>query len=340
MIGLELAWPNEGTSPLSNTSVHGFVCPADHQPVALSDDGASLVSGSGSRYPIRGGIPDFVLGTGEDVVPGGNQEFYRTRAHEYDRGNEVMYRMLLCEEEPARDDMISGLMLQPNSRVLEIGCGTCRDTARLLNRSATVYAGDLSLEMLAIGKQRLEDSNADFERLHLFRGDAMRLPFADGFFDAVFHFGGLNLFPDVAGALKEMARVVKTGGRVAAGDEGVAPWLSDTEFAKILKNSNPLFNHSAPIEKIPVTARDVSCRWILNGSFYMITFQVGEGEPQLDLDVQFPGWRGGSHRTRYFGRLEGVSPELRETVVKRAAAEDMSISAWLEKTLRQATNPK
>ena len=72
----------------------------------------------------------------------------------------------------------------------------------------------------------------------------------------------------------------------------------------------------------------------------MITFQVGEGEPQLDLDVQFPGWRGGSHRTRYFGHLEGVSPELRETVVKRAAAEDMSISAWLEKTLRQATNPK
>ncbi len=314
-----------------------FVCPANHRQVVLSSDGASLISEAGMHYPIRDGIPDFAIAAGEDIPPGGNQEFYRTRAHEYDRGNEVMYKMLLCEEEPARNDMIRPLKLQPNSRVLEIGCGTCRDTTRLLNQASIVYAGDLSFEMLAIGKQRLEDSNTDFDRVHLFRADAMRLPFADGFFDAAFHFGGLNLFPDIAGALKEMARVVKPGGRVAAGDEGVAPWLSDTEFAKILKNSNPLFHHAAPIGKIPVNARDVSCRWILNGSFYMLTFEVGEGEPQLDLDVEFPGWRGGSHRTRYFGRLEGVSPELREIVIKQAAAEGMSISAWLETTLRKAT---
>lgn len=314
-----------------------FVCPADRGPVVLSGDGASLISEAGMHYPIRDGIPDFAVTASEDIAPGSNQEFYRTRAHEYDRGNEVMYKMLLCEEEPARDDMIRPLKLQPNSRVLEIGCGTCRDTTRLLNQASIVYAGDLSFEMLAIGRQRLEDSNTDFNRVHLFRADAMRLPFADGFFDAAFHFGGLNLFPDIAAALKEMARVVKPGGRVAAGDEGVAPWLSDTEFAKILKNSNPLFNHAAPIEKIPVSARDVSCRWILNGSFYMLTFEVGEGEPQLDLDVEFPGWRGGSHRTRYFGCLEGVSPELREIVIKQAAAEGMSISAWLETTLRKAT---
>ena len=70
---------------------------------------------------------------------------------------------------------------------------------------------------------------------------------------------------------------------------------------------------------------------MLNGSFYQIAFRVGPGEPQLDLDVEFPGWRGGSHRTRYFGRLEGVSPELREIVVKRAGSEGMSITAWLEK---------
>jgi ubiquinone/menaquinone biosynthesis C-methylase UbiE len=315
-----------------------FVCPKDHQPLTQSDDGTALISAAGIRYPIREGIPDFVMESGEGAAPVGNRDFYRTRADEYDSGIDVMFKMLLCEEGPVREDMIDALQIAPGSRVLEIGCGTCRDTTRLRARGATVYAGDLSREMLAVGHQRLREADVDFSRLHLFQGDVMRLPFADGFFDAAFHFGGLNLFPDIGGALTEITRVVKPGGRVVTGDEGVGPWLSNTEFAKILKNSNPLFGHSAPIEKVPLDARDVTCRWILNGSFYLIMFQVGRGEPQLDLDVEFPGWRGGSHRTRYFGRLEGVSPELRETVVKRAASEGLSISAWLEKTLREATD--
>lgn len=315
-----------------------FVCPKDRQPLEPSEDGATLISAAGNRYPIHDGIPDFVMAIQQQASPVGNQEFYRSRAHEYDRGNDVMFKMLQCEQGPAREDLIDTLKLRPGSRVLEIGCGTCRDTLHLLARDATVYAGDLSQEMLTIGKQRLHEAGADFDRIHLFRGDVQQLPFTDGFFDAAYHFGGLNLFPDIAASLAEMARVVKPAGRVVAGDEGVGPWLSNTDFAKILKNSNPLFNHSAPTDKVPVIARDVTCRWVLNGAFYVLAFQIGMGEPQLDLDVEFPGWRGGTHRTRYFGRLEGVSPELREIVIKRAAAEGLSISAWLEKTLRGATD--
>ena len=316
----------------------GFVCPRDRQPLALTEDGAALISAAGIRYPLRDGIADFVPAAEQEISPAGNQDFYRTRAHEYDRGNDVMFKMLLSEQEPVREDLIDALKLRPGARVLEIGCGTCRDTVHLLRRGVTVYAGDLSHEMLAIGKQRLIEAGADLERVRLFRGDVMQLPFADGFFDAAYHFGGLNLFPDIAASLTEMARVVKAGGQVVAGDEGVGPWLSRTNFARILKNSNPLFEHAAPVDKVPVNARDVSCRWVLNGSFYLISFQVGSGEPQLDLDVEFPGQRGGSHRKRYFGRLEGVSPQLRETVIQQAAAEGLSISAWLEKTLRKATD--
>jgi ubiquinone/menaquinone biosynthesis C-methylase UbiE/uncharacterized protein YbaR (Trm112 family) len=317
-----------------------FVCPGDRQPLSLSDDGTELISAAGIRYPVRDGIPDFVPEAEQTVLSAGNQDFYRNRASEYDRGNDVMFKMLLSEQAPVREELIDTLKLQPGFRVLEIGCGTCRDTIHLLNRDVTVHAGDLSQEMLAIGALRLREAGADQNRIRLFRGNVAQLPFADGYFDAAFHFGGLNLFPDIAASLAEMARVVKPGGQVVAGDEGVGPWLSNTEFAKILKNSNPLFEHAAPIDRVPVNARDVTCRWVLNGSFYLISFRVGDGEPQLDLDVEFPGWRGGSHRTRYFGRLEGVSPQLRDTVVKQAAAEGLSITAWLEKTLRKATGPE
>lgn len=54
-------------------------------------------------------------------------------------------------------------------------------------------------------------------------GNASYLPFPDGFFDAAYHFGGLNLFTDKKRALAEMTRVVKRGGKVVAADEGLAP---------------------------------------------------------------------------------------------------------------------
>lgn len=314
-----------------------FVSPRTHQPLTLAPDGMALVTESGECFDVRDGIADFVGQSDADRARSADLEYYRSRAGEYDRGMDVVFRMLLCDETRFRSQMIGALRAGEGSRLLEIGCGTCRDTSHLLALGATVFAGDLSREMLEIGRLRLQDAGVDRARLQLFRGDAMQLPFADGFFDAAFHFGGLNLFPDIAGALAEMARVVRPGGRVIAGDEGVAPWLANTDFARILKNSNPLFQYTPPLDRIPVCARDVSCNWVLNGSFYVIGFEVGEGEPPLDLDVEFPGWRGGSHRTRYYGRLEGVSPELRETVVNAAAASGMSISAWLEQTLRTAT---
>src|SRR3546814_5164791 len=71
--------------------------------------------------------------------------------------------------------------------------------------------------------------------------DACHLPFEDRFFDAAFHFGGINLFEDVEGAIGEMNRVVKPGGRVVFGDEGIGPWLRDTEFGRIVVNNNPLW---------------------------------------------------------------------------------------------------
>ena len=178
-----------------------------------------------------------------------------------------MFRTFLHDETSVREQMITMLGITPGARILEIGCGTCRDTIHLLQRDAVVYASDLSREMIMVGRTRLEAASSDLSRLRLFVAEATHLPFADGFFDAVFHFGGLNVFPDIKAALSEMARVARPGGRIVAGDEGVAPWLSNTEFAKILENSNPLFQHRAPLDEISVVARDVICRWILTVHF-------------------------------------------------------------------------
>ncbi|HEV2718850.1 MAG TPA: methyltransferase type 11, partial [Thermoanaerobaculia bacterium] len=143
----------------------------------------------------------------------------------------------------------------------------------------------------------------------------------------------INLFHDKAKAVAEMARVVKKGGRVVFGDEGLAPWLRETEYGKILMHSSPLYTYETPLDAVPPLARDVSVHWVIGNAYYLVAFTVGEGEPPFDLDLPIVGRRGGTHRTRYYGTLEGVTPKTKELVIEAAAREGLSIHEWLEKTL-------
>jgi SAM-dependent methyltransferase len=316
-----------------------FVCPVTRQPLSVAGRAGERLETADGRhqYPIVDGIPELLAPESRRrAETGHDQAYYRARAREYDVGMAVLFRTFHADEAAVREQLIAPLHLTPLTRVLETGCGTGRDTAYLAARAGVVYATDLAREMIDVGRVRLADAGVDMGRVRLFVSDATALPFPDAFFDAAYHFGGLNLFPDVPRGIAEMARVVKPGGRVVFGDEGLGPWLEDTEFGRILVNSNPLYRHRAPIALLPFSARDVGCRWILNGAFYAIDFTVGEGEPPLDLDVPFPGWRGGSHRTRYYGKLDGVAPDLRRQAIERAAAEGLPLTEWLERALRRA----
>jgi SAM-dependent methyltransferase len=163
----------------------------------------------------------------------------------------------------------------------------------------------------------------------------MRLPFPDGYFDSAFHFGGLNLFSDKRQAILEMARVVRVGGRVVVGDEGLAPWLRETEYGKILMNSSTLYAYSAPLDCVPPGARNAAVRWFLGNAYYLIDFEVGTGTPRIDLDLPINGRRGGTHRTRYYGTLEGVTPETKQLVSKAAAQSGLTIHEWLDRAVRE-----
>src|SRR2546423_2213631 len=125
--------------------------------------------------------------------------------------------------------MTAPLRLRSGRRVLETGCGTCRDSlhiAAALGDDGELQLQDLSRRMLELGRRRLEAARSAGGvrcRTEPVVGNALRLPFADHWFDAAVHLGGINLFGDVRAALAEMARVVRPGGRVVAGDEGLAP---------------------------------------------------------------------------------------------------------------------
>ena len=67
----------------------------------------------------------------------------------------------------------------------------------------------------------------------------------------------------------------------------------------------------------------------------MIKFKDGN-PPSLNLDLPHKGWRGGTLRSRYFGQLDGVSPDTKEMVIRAAKQSGTSLHQWLNETLSSA----
>jgi SAM-dependent methyltransferase len=100
--------------------------------------------------------------------------------------------------------------LQPNDRILEVGCGTGRTACHLAMQGFDVTAVDLHPDMLAKAKRR-----ATSMRVHVdfAQGDACALPFPDNTFDVVLIESVTN-FADVQLALREYYRVLRPGGHL------------------------------------------------------------------------------------------------------------------------------
>lgn len=323
-----------------------YRCPVDGVPLSLltAEDGNWLVSETGRRYPVTDGIPDLVVGEALAAIERATQiEYDRVADDIYDRAVDWQFAAFLEDENAARETMVETLGIEPGMRVLEIGCGTGRDSwrlARRLGKSGELHMQDLSPRMVHACRRQMIKFRQEkgFNCAEVYSvSNATALPYADGVFDAVFHFGGFNHFGDLKKGAAELTRVTKRGGRVLFGDEAVAPWLKGSEFDGIVSTNNALFKADIPLTALPESARNVTVRWLIANCFYVIAFTRGEdGPPRLDLDLPHSGWRGGSLRSRYFGILEGVSPEAKAKVRDAAAKAGMSIHDWLDATLRQA----
>ncbi len=106
------------------------------------------------------------------------------------------------------------LAFSPETRVLEIACGTGILTRRLLKAlpaRGTLVATDLNQAMLDYARGKVGPD----PRLEWKVADAMKLPFGDASFDVVAIQFGVMFFPDKVAALKEAKRVLKPGGTLA-----------------------------------------------------------------------------------------------------------------------------
>jgi demethylmenaquinone methyltransferase/2-methoxy-6-polyprenyl-1,4-benzoquinol methylase len=133
-------------------------------------------------------------------------------------------RLLSLGQEPRwHRFLVDRIDVEPDDHVLDVCTGTGAVAERLvLARRCRVTGLDQSEAMLAVARARLEEAGVA-QRVALVQGEAERLPFADGAFDALTVTYLLRYVDDPAATLSELARVVRPGGTLASMEFGVPP---------------------------------------------------------------------------------------------------------------------
>jgi demethylmenaquinone methyltransferase / 2-methoxy-6-polyprenyl-1,4-benzoquinol methylase len=105
----------------------------------------------------------------------------------------------------------------PEDRVLDVACGTGLVAGALVDRWGCEVVGlDQSASMLGRARSKLAEDARLAKRVTLVEGEAENLPFDDGEFDHLTFTYLLRYVDDPAATLRELARVVRPGGRISS----------------------------------------------------------------------------------------------------------------------------
>jgi arsenite methyltransferase len=202
------------------------------------------------------------------------------------------------------------LDLRAGERVLDVGCGPgylAAEMAQVLGGTGSVLAVDPSPAMLAIASRRVG------ETVELAEGNALSLPADDSSFDAAVSTQVYEYVADIAGALAEVRRVLRPGGRllVLDTDWDSIVWRSgdDERMAHVLRAWDEHLAHPHLPRVLPellpaagFTLRQTAVVPVLNVGYERETYSAGV----LGMIAEFVSGR------------QGITPEE-----ARAWAEDL-----------------
>lgn len=133
------------------------------------------------------------------------EDMFDQIAPRYDLVNRVMTMGI---DRRWRRRAVAELQVGPGNFVVDLGCGT-GDLIQEVSRTGASVAGvDISADMMKFGLQRMPGRS-------FVRADAQCLPFPNASCDGVISGFALRNFTDVTPAMREAARVLKPGGRLA-----------------------------------------------------------------------------------------------------------------------------
>ncbi len=135
---------------------------------------------------------------------------------EFSRQAEAMSTAAIFNDENVLARIRDAGQLSASTRVLDVACGPGIVAEALARTASEVVGCDITPEMLDKARQRC--SAAGLTNVRFTPGRAEALPFEDASFDVVVSRSAVHHFPQPVAAFREMARVVRTGGRVVTVD--------------------------------------------------------------------------------------------------------------------------
>ncbi|HZT92800.1 MAG TPA: class I SAM-dependent methyltransferase [Gaiellaceae bacterium] len=152
----------------------------------------------------------------------------------------------------------------PGERVLDVGCGTGGVAELLAATGADVVGVDLAPALVETAKRRAQERGLEIEYVV---GDCEDLPFADREFDGVGSSVGIMFSPDHEAAARELARVTRSGGRVA-----LASWKPGAGVQDLFRIMAPF--QPAPPPSSPFDWGDEETVRALLGDAFELTFET------------------------------------------------------------------
>ncbi len=134
-------------------------------------------------------------------------------AHKYDFLNRFLS---LGIDKGWRTKAMKALKPYQPKTILDVATGTgdlALEAMKIL-KPEKIVGLDLSEQMLQFGRVKIEDAGLS-SKIQMVKGDSENLPFDKDHFDAITVAFGVRNFQNLEAGLKEMHRVLKTGGRVA-----------------------------------------------------------------------------------------------------------------------------
>lgn len=131
-------------------------------------------------------------------------------------------------------------MLRPCEQLLDVAIGTADLAIEVVQQGIAQHVTgiDLSTEMMRIGVEKVTKRNM-LGQIEFVEGSALALPYPDGHFDTVTCAYGVRNFSDLDQGLREMRRVLKSGGQLMILEfsypkNRFIAWFYDLYFSHIL----------------------------------------------------------------------------------------------------------
>jgi len=208
--------------------------------------------------------------------------------------------------------IVRAVDVRAGEQALDVACGTGNAAIRAAAVGARVVGVDLTPELLRTARVEAERAGVEVEWVE---GDAEALPFPDESFDVVLSVFGCMFAPRHEVAAREIARVLRPGGRI-----GICAWTPDGSLGRMFRVVAGYLPPAPDFALPPILwGSEDPARALFDGSAIALRFERREARfpafASPDEEVEFYSTKLGPaaaarRRTESEGRWEALRADL------------------------------